>query len=145
MFGSVLLVRPRGNTFPATNSSRRESECRNPPRGRQGEKTAAFSSESLSENSGSGNLEAPTRGSNFRAMAGGRWCFRPFFLLAFLSNPFLFDIPVMETDNLPDLVLCVVLPAVQFSRRKIVWAGATALFTVISLVALALLTPAAYQ
>ena len=81
-------------------------------------------------------------------LGDGRWALvflAGFFLLAFLSNPILFDIPLWETDNLLDLVLCVILLAVQFTHRKAVWAGATVLFAGISTVALILLTPVAYQ
>jgi len=78
----------------------------------------------------------------------GRWALvflAAFFLLAFLSNPVLFHTPLFEAGNVLDLVLCVLLFGVQFSRRQIVWACATVVFIMGSLLALVLLTPGAYH
>ena len=81
-------------------------------------------------------------------LGDGRWALvflAGFFLLAFLSNPLLFNISLWELDNVLDLVLGVILLTVQFTRRRIVWAGTTVLFAILSAIALVLLTPATYE
>jgi len=77
----------------------------------------------------------------------GRWsliALALFFFLAFLSNPVLFGIPLWEPDNVMDLILGLVLFVAQFFRSEKAWGRTTLLFTLLSIAALAMLSPSVY-
>ena len=78
----------------------------------------------------------------------GRWslvCLSCFFFLAFFTNPVLFEIPLLLPANMMDFVLGTLLIIVQFARSKMIWAVTTIAFTLLTMIALVLLSPAAYQ
>lgn len=78
----------------------------------------------------------------------GRWSLifmSCFFLLAFLANPLLFDVPMLLPINLLDFFLCIILILTQFARSETIWASMTIAFTILSMVAIVLFSPVAYQ
>jgi hypothetical protein len=83
-------------------------------------------------------------------MADDRWALLPlalFFLLAFFSNPVLFNISLFEWDNIFDLVLGGLLIFALFLPGKSLktWRWVTIAFTLISIAAMIYLSPASYQ
>jgi phosphatidylserine synthase len=83
-------------------------------------------------------------------MADDRWALLAlalFFLLAFLSNPILFGIPLWEWDNLFDLILFGVLVFALFLSENSLktWRWITLVFALLSIAAAVSLSPSSYQ
>jgi hypothetical protein len=77
----------------------------------------------------------------------GRWalaCLAAFFLLAFLSNPILFGVPLWALPNPLDLGLAAILVATLLAGRcwRWAWAAGTAVFLAGSVAAILWLSPA---
>lgn len=70
-----------------------------------------------------------------------------FFLLAFLSNPILFGIPLWKGDNLFDLLLFGVLVFALFLSKNTLkaWRFITIFFALLTIAAMIFLSPTSYQ
>lgn len=78
----------------------------------------------------------------------GRWslvCLSCFFLLAFFTNPLLFDVQLLLPSNMLDFLLGVLLIFAQFTQSKKIWAWVTIAFASLSILTVVVLSPAAYQ
>ncbi|WP_300364537.1 hypothetical protein [Hydrogenimonas sp.] len=78
----------------------------------------------------------------------GRWALvalASFFFLAFFSNPLLFNVPLWIPGNVLEFFMGLFLILVQFSTNEKIWKWATVAYTIVSLVAIGLLSPVEYQ